>query len=29
MLPYSLALLAGWAVLLGVWIGFGWPLGAG
>ncbi|HAD64174.1 MAG TPA: aminobenzoyl-glutamate transporter, partial [Alcanivorax sp.] len=29
MLPYSLALLAGWSVLLGVWIGFGWPLGAG
>ncbi|MBU59061.1 MAG: aminobenzoyl-glutamate transporter, partial [Alcanivorax sp.] len=28
MLPYSLALLLGWSVLLAVWIGFGWPLGA-
>ncbi|WP_300410450.1 AbgT family transporter [uncultured Alcanivorax sp.] len=27
MLPYSLTLLLGWSVLLGVWIGFGWPLG--
>ncbi|WP_297766683.1 AbgT family transporter [uncultured Alcanivorax sp.] len=29
MLPYSLTLLLGWSVLLGVWIGFGWPLGPG
>ncbi len=28
MLPYSLALLVGWSILLAVWIGFGWPLGA-
>ena len=28
MLPYSLALLIGWSILLAVWIGFGWPLGA-
>ena len=27
MLPYSLTLLVGWSVLLGIWIGFGWPLG--
>ncbi|ASK33544.1 aminobenzoyl-glutamate transporter [Alcanivorax sp. N3-2A] len=27
MLPYSLTLLLGWSILLGVWIGFGWPLG--
>ncbi|MCG8392899.1 MAG: AbgT family transporter [Pseudomonadales bacterium] len=27
MLPYSLTLLLGWSVLMGVWIGFGWPLG--
>ncbi|WP_348719639.1 AbgT family transporter [uncultured Alcanivorax sp.] len=27
MLPYSLTLLLGWSVLLGMWIGFGWPLG--
>ncbi len=29
MLPYSLTLLVGWSVLLGVWIGFGWPIGPG
>jgi aminobenzoyl-glutamate transport protein len=27
MLPFSLSLLAAWSVLLGVWIGFGWPFG--
>jgi aminobenzoyl-glutamate transport protein len=27
MLPYSLTLLFGWTLLLGVWLGFGWPLG--
>lgn len=29
MLPYSVALLIGWALLLVVWIGLGWPLGPG
>ena len=28
MLPYSVAFLLSWSVLLAVWIGFGWPLGA-
>ncbi|WP_421706263.1 AbgT family transporter [Alloalcanivorax xenomutans] len=27
MLPYSLTLLLGWSILLGVWIAVGWPLG--
>jgi len=27
MLPYSLALLIGWSILMGVWITAGWPLG--
>lgn len=27
MLPYSLALLLAWSLLLGIWLGFGWPLG--
>ncbi|WP_111656966.1 AbgT family transporter [Isoalcanivorax indicus] len=27
MLPYSLALLGGWLVLLGLWVAFDWPLG--
>jgi aminobenzoyl-glutamate transport protein len=27
MLPYSLALLLAWSLLLAVWLGFGWPLG--
>lgn len=27
MLPYSLALLLAWSVLLAIWLGFGWPLG--
>ncbi|MED5388868.1 MAG: AbgT family transporter [Pseudomonadota bacterium] len=27
MLPYSLTLLLGWSLLLGIWVGFGWPLG--
>lgn len=27
MLPFSLALLAGWTVLLAIWVGAGWPLG--
>lgn len=29
MLPYSLALLLGWSLLLAVWITCGWPLGPG
>ena len=29
MLPYSLAFLAAWTVLLLVWIALGWPLGPG
>ncbi len=27
MLPYSIALLLAWSLLLAVWLGFGWPLG--
>lgn len=27
MLPYSLALLLGWTLLLALWLGLGWPLG--
>lgn len=27
MLPYSIALLLSWSVMLAVWLGFGWPLG--
>ena len=27
MLPYSLALLLAWGLLLGIWLGLGWPLG--
>ncbi len=27
MLPYSLALLLAWSLLLAIWLGFGWPLG--
>ena len=29
MLPYSLAFLVGWTLLLVVWIWAGWPLGPG
>ncbi len=29
MLPYSLALLASWSLLLALWIGFDLPLGPG
>jgi aminobenzoyl-glutamate transport protein len=29
MLPYSLALLLTWSLLLAVWLGLGWPLGPG
>ncbi|MCK5874413.1 MAG: AbgT family transporter [Alcanivoracaceae bacterium] len=27
MLPYSIALLLAWSLLLAIWLGFGWPLG--
>jgi len=27
MLPYSLAFLVVWSLLLALWVGFGWPLG--
>ncbi|MBB3046096.1 aminobenzoyl-glutamate transport protein [Litorivivens lipolytica] len=29
MLPYSLAFLVGWAIMLLVWMGLGWPIGPG
>jgi aminobenzoyl-glutamate transport protein len=29
MLPYALALLLGWSVLLALWLSLGWPLGPG
>lgn len=29
MVPYSLCFLAGWTLLLGVWILLGWPMGPG
>jgi aminobenzoyl-glutamate transport protein len=27
MLPYSLAFLLVWSLLLALWVGLGWPLG--
>ena len=27
MLPFSISLLVAWSVLLGIWLGFGWPFG--
>jgi aminobenzoyl-glutamate transport protein len=29
MLPYTIALLIGWSILLSLWLGFDWPFGIG
>ena len=29
MVPYSLAFLLGWSIMLLLWMGFGWPIGPG